>query len=120
MIPKVLPPLTDLTVLVTRPAAQCALLCEEIVRQGGNAIAFPAVQIEPLAVQTTVASIDYDLIVFVSVNAVEHGARSVTKSALAVQAETSCRNRRRESDMRSSGRGVRGIVALYMRIATAM
>ena len=81
VIPKVLPPLTDLTVLVTRPAAQCAVLCEEIVRQGGNAIAFPAVAIEPLAVQATVASVDYDLIVFVSVNAVEHGARHVTKGA---------------------------------------
>lgn len=81
MIPKVLPPLTDLTVLVTRPAAQCAVLCEEIVRQGGNAIAFPALEIEPLAVQATVVSVDYDLIVFVSVNAVEHGARHVSKGA---------------------------------------
>jgi uroporphyrinogen-III synthase len=79
VIPKVVPPLTDLTVLVTRPAAQCAVLCEEIVRQGGTAIPFPAVEIEPIAVQTTVASADYDLVVFVSVNAVEHGARQVSK-----------------------------------------
>lgn len=81
MIPKVVPPLTDLTVLVTRPAAQCAVLCAEIVRHGGNAIPFPAIEIEPLAVQTTVTSLDYDLIVFVSVNAVEHGARQVSKGA---------------------------------------
>jgi len=81
VIPKVVPPLTDLTVLVTRPAAQGAVLCEEIVRQGGNAIAFPAVEIEPLAVQTIVEFADYDLVVFVSVNAVEHGARQVTKGA---------------------------------------
>ena len=81
MIPRVVPPLTDLTVLVTRPAAQCAVLCEEIVRQGGNAIAFPAVEIEPVAVQTVVEPADYDLVVFVSVNAVEHGARQVTKGA---------------------------------------
>ena len=80
MIPKVVPPLTDLTVLVTRPAAQCTVLCEEIERQGGSAIAFPAIEIEPVAVQTAVAAIDYDLVVFVSVNAVEHGARQVTKS----------------------------------------
>jgi uroporphyrinogen-III synthase len=79
VIPKVLPPLTDLTVLVTRPAAQCAVLCEEIVRHGGSAIPFPAVEIEPVAIQTTVASGDYELIVFVSVNAVEHGARQVSK-----------------------------------------
>jgi uroporphyrinogen-III synthase len=81
VIPKVVPPLTDLTVLVTRPAAQCAVLCEEIARQGGNAIPLPAVEIEPVAVQTTVTALDYDLVVFVSVNAVEHGARQVTKSA---------------------------------------
>lgn len=81
MIPKIVPPLTDLTVLVTRPAAQCAVLCEEIVRQGGNAIPLPAVEIEPLAVQTIVTSADYDLIVFVSVNAVEHGARHISKGA---------------------------------------
>jgi uroporphyrinogen-III synthase len=79
VIPKVVPPLTGLTVLVTRPAAQCAMLCAEIERQGGSAIAFPAVEIEPVAVQTTVAAVDYDLVVFVSVNAVEHGARQVTK-----------------------------------------
>ena len=80
MIPKVVPPLTDLTVLVTRPAVQCAVLCAEIERHGGNAIAFPAVEIEPVAVQATVASVDYDLVVFVSVNAVEHGARQITRS----------------------------------------
>ena len=82
MIPKVVPPLTGLTILVTRPAAQCAMLCEEIERQGGSAIAFPAVEIEPVAVQTTLAAVDYDLVVFVSVNAVEHGARQVTKGCL--------------------------------------
>ena len=81
MIPKVVPPLTDLTVLVTRPAAQCAMLCAEIEGQGGSAIAFPAVEIEPVAVQATVAAADYDLVVFVSVNAVEHGAQQVIKSA---------------------------------------
>lgn len=81
MIPRIVPPLTDLTVLVTRPAVQCAALCAEIERYGGSAIAFPAVEIEPVAVQAKVASADYDLVVFVSVNAVEHGARDVTRSA---------------------------------------
>ena len=81
MIPKVVPPLTGLTVLVTRPAAQCAMLCAQIEGQGGSAIAFPAVEIEPVDVQATVAAADYDLVVFVSVNAVEHGAQQVIKSA---------------------------------------
>jgi len=82
VIPKVVPPLTGLTVLVTRPAAQCAMLCAQIEGQGGSAIAFPAVEIEPVAVQAAaVAAADYDLVVFVSVNAVEHGAQQVIKSA---------------------------------------
>jgi uroporphyrinogen-III synthase len=55
------------------------VLCEEIARQGGVAIPFPAVEIEAVAVQTTVTALDYDLVVFVSVNAVEHGVRQVTK-----------------------------------------
>jgi uroporphyrinogen-III synthase len=81
VIPKVLPPLTDLTVLVTRPAAQCAVLCGEIVRQGGSAIAFPAVEIEPLAIAAAVAPVEFDLVVFVSVNAVEHGAPRISKGS---------------------------------------
>jgi len=81
VIPKVVPPLTDLTVLVTRPAAQCALLCEEIVRHGGSAIPFPAIEIEAIAMQAVATTVEHDLIVFVSANAVEHGARYVSKGA---------------------------------------
>ena len=81
MIPRVVPPLTGLTVLVTRPATQCASLCAEIERHGGTAIAFPAIEIEPLAVQIAAATAEHDLIVFVSANAVEHGARYVNKGA---------------------------------------
>jgi uroporphyrinogen-III synthase len=81
VIPKIVPPLTDLTVLVTRPAPQCALLCEEIVRQGGSAIPFPAVEIEPVVIAAAAAPVEFDLVVFVSVNAVEHGSALVSKGA---------------------------------------
>lgn len=80
MIPKVMPPLAELTVLVTRPATQAAGLCEEITRQGGTAIAFPAVEIA--AMTASVAS-GHDLIVFVSVNAVAHGVHLIEKSPTA-------------------------------------
>jgi uroporphyrinogen-III synthase len=76
VIPKVIPPLTGLTVLVTRPAAQCAILCAEIERQGGVALAFPAIEIQPLTAQVAE---NFDLVVFVSVNAVEHGARLILR-----------------------------------------
>jgi uroporphyrinogen-III synthase len=69
-----MPPLSGLTVLVTRPAAQAASLCEQIEAHGGVAIAFPAIEIEPLP---AVASVAHDLVVFVSVNAVAHGLQCV-------------------------------------------
>lgn len=77
MIPKVIPPLTDLTVLVTRPAPQCAGLCEQIRRHGGSAIAFPAIEIEPLP---AAPAQDCDLIVFLSVHAVAHGAHLIART----------------------------------------
>jgi uroporphyrinogen-III synthase len=76
VIPKVMPPLAELTVLVTRPAAQAASLCEQITQRGGTAIAFPSVEIE--AVAATAAS-GHDLVVFVSVNAVAHGVHLIEK-----------------------------------------
>lgn len=76
MIPKVMAPLAELTVLVTRPAPQAAQLCEEITRQGGAAIAFPAVEIAPLSANPASG---HDLIVFVSVNAVAHGVHLIEK-----------------------------------------
>src|SRR5687767_9915542 len=72
-----MPPLAELTVLVTRPATQAAALCEQITQHGGTAIAFPAVEIEALT--ATVAS-GHDLVVFVSVNAVAHGVHLIEKA----------------------------------------
>ena len=80
MIPKVMPPLAELTVMVTRPAPQAAVLCEEITRQGATAIAFPAVEIAALSASPASG---HDLIVFVSVNAVAHGVSLIEKSPTA-------------------------------------
>jgi uroporphyrinogen-III synthase len=80
MIPKVMPPLAELTILVTRPAQQAVGLCAEITRQGATAIAFPTVEIAPMA--ASLAS-GHDLIVFVSVNAVAHGVALIEKSPTA-------------------------------------
>lgn len=80
MIPKVMPPLAELTVLVTRPAPQTAQLCEAIARVGGTSIAFPAIEIAPQAAEPASG---HDLIIFVSVNAVAHGAHLIDKSPTA-------------------------------------
>lgn len=79
MIPRVIPPLTGLTILVTRPAAQAASLGEQITRAGAVPIMFPALEIEPSAA-TPPPSGEHGLIVFLSVNAVVHGARLVRKT----------------------------------------
>lgn len=76
MIPKVMPPLAELTVLVTRPAPQAAVLCEQMQQHGAIAIAFPAVEIAPVA---AAPASGHDLIVFASVNAVAHGAHLIEK-----------------------------------------
>jgi uroporphyrinogen-III synthase len=79
MIPKVMPPLAELTVLVTRPASQAAGLCEQLQRYGAIAIAFPAVEIAPV---TAEAASGYDLIIFASINAVAHGVHLIEKGPM--------------------------------------
>jgi uroporphyrinogen-III synthase len=77
MIPAVIPPLTSLSVLVTRPARQAAALAANIAALGGEPIVFPSIAIEPIAVSAPAA---HDLAIFVSVHAVEHGGRFIQKS----------------------------------------
>ena len=69
-------------VLVTRPALQAAPLCRLIETEGGRVIAFPTVVIEPApdqeALRGRLADVQpADLAIFVSPNAVLHGAALV-------------------------------------------
>ena len=73
MIPLVIGPLTNLQVLVTRPALQAESLCNSIVKLGGEVIRFPVLDVK--AREVKLASANYDLIIFVSSNAVTHGAK---------------------------------------------
>jgi len=77
MIPKVIPPLTGLSALVTRPQPQAGALAEAIRALGGDAIVFPAIAIESLPLAVVDAA---DLVIFVSVNAVEHGVPRLRRS----------------------------------------
>jgi uroporphyrinogen-III synthase len=78
MIPAIVPPLTGLSVLVTRPAQQGDALAAGIAACGGEPIVFPSLAIEPIA---AVAPSLHELVIFVSVHAVEHGARLIQKNA---------------------------------------
>jgi uroporphyrinogen-III synthase len=71
--------LTGIGVLVTRPEHQAGHLCQLIEADGGAAIRYPALVIRPrpdrAAVRAAVGPADrYDLVVFVSANAVRFGA----------------------------------------------
>ncbi len=62
-------------VLITRPAAQAEGLCRLVEAAGGRAVRFPAVAIEPVVDREPARKLlaqDWDLILFVSRNAVEH------------------------------------------------
>ena len=67
--------LSGIGVLVTRPAGQAEALCRRIEAAGGRAIALPAAAIlsvsDPEPARTLLAA-PWDLMVFVSRNAVEH------------------------------------------------
>ena len=65
-------------VLVTRPAEQARALARRIQAEGGEAVVFPVLTIEPepdlAAVRAAIGPVrDYDVVVFVSPNAVAHG-----------------------------------------------
>jgi uroporphyrinogen-III synthase len=71
MIPFVVPSLTGLQVLVTRPALQAEPLCQRITNLGGTALRLPVLAIAPRA--TELPTMAYDLLIFISTNAVQHG-----------------------------------------------
>ncbi len=72
--------LAGLGVLVTRPAGQCDALCGLVRQAGGDAVPWPALDILPAAPDpSSLARLDSagpdDVAIFVSRNAVSHGAR---------------------------------------------
>lgn len=71
-------PLSNVRVLVTRPAAQAQRLVEMIEQAGGEAVRFPALEIAPLSDTTALDRVLADiahlnLAIFISPNAVVHG-----------------------------------------------
>jgi uroporphyrinogen-III synthase len=65
-------------ILVTRPAAQAQGLCARIAALGGEPVELPAIEIRPPGDSAPLVALterldDYDLAVFISVNAVHYG-----------------------------------------------
>ncbi len=75
--------LTGLRILVTRPRDQARNLCRLIEEAGGQALAIPALEIRAIADPEPARALvdrleEFDLAVFISANAVEHGHRLVS------------------------------------------
>ena len=64
------------TVLVTRPLKQARQFIERLEQSGGNGLLFPVIEIRPLVDATQQQALDsldqYDMILFISANAVQH------------------------------------------------
>ena len=76
------------TVLVTRPSHQSGTLCRYIEAAGGTALTIPALEIVPLAnavergAELVADVARYDIIIFVSANAVEQALRLLAPAGL--------------------------------------
>lgn len=83
-------PLAGVTVLVTRPSAQAGALCAAIESAGGTAVRLPVMAIEPrdsADIQEDLAALPAaDIVIYVSRNAVEHGAAHLRDSRATVAA----------------------------------
>lgn len=71
-------PLKSLNIVVTRPRDQAIGLSQSITKLGGNAILFPLLEIAPAADSSELNTLKqhlstYDLLIFISPNAVKYG-----------------------------------------------
>lgn len=71
MIPYLIPPLSGLSILVTRPALQTAPLNNRLIALGAQVKQLPVIEIMPREFLPPEKS--YDLLIFISSNAVQHG-----------------------------------------------
>ena len=75
-------PLTGLNIVVTRPREQAAALAQRIASLGGNAILLPLLEISPAGDQEKLHAqleriVRFDLLVFISPNAVKYGMAAI-------------------------------------------
>ncbi len=75
-------PLANLNIVITRPHEQAAGLVQRIAQQGGTPLLFPLLEIAPVADQTALRDqlariAQFDLIIFISPNAVKYGMQAL-------------------------------------------
>jgi uroporphyrinogen-III synthase len=70
--------LSDLSIILTRPAGQNGSLEKKLNTLGAQTISFPCIEIQPVAHNDVMTSLPaIDIIIFVSPNAVKHGIRAI-------------------------------------------
>ena len=83
-----LTPLAGRGIVITRPDRQAAGLAALIDAAGGHALRYPTIEIEPLRTARLDALLgrlaDYDVLVFISRNAVEQGLARIRESGMAL------------------------------------
>ncbi len=74
-------PLARRSILVTRPAAQSAGLAKSIREAGGEAVIFPAIEIQPVVSDVLAQQVDqlhtFNAAIFISPNAAQYGVAAV-------------------------------------------
>lgn len=83
-------PLQGMNVLITRPIRQAERLAKHIEQVGGRPIIFPTIEIQTIEDKVPLLKIiekiqDYNLIIFISANAVEQGMPFILNSNVSVQ-----------------------------------
>ena len=78
-------PLAGLNIVVTRPRAQATHLAQRITQEGGRAILFPLLEINPLtdshSLRALVSQLAYfNLAIFISPNAVHYGMQAILET----------------------------------------
>jgi uroporphyrinogen-III synthase len=99
-------PLAGRGVLVTRPAGQAEGLCRLIEAAGGRPVHFPTIEIQPPADPATAAARlaePWDIIVFISRNAVEGALALAGDALLASRAQLAAVGRATAAAMRDAG-----------------
>jgi len=75
-------------VLVTRPQKQAAEFIDLLKSRGFNALAFPCLEVQPVMLNTQLKELinrlkEFDLIIFISANAVEYAAKLMRQQGIA-------------------------------------
>ncbi len=101
-------PLAGLSIVVTRPREQAAGLAQRIEQLGGKALLFPLLEIAPVADARALRELAqhlaaYDLLVFISPNAVRYGLAEIAAHDIPAQLQVAAVGQGSAQALRAAG-----------------